>query len=193
MHSDEMTVSKKKATQVERQRYRFQYSHLGYQICREFFLFIHCLKKDKLESLISHLKQHGVSPRIHKNKSKLPRHSLKFAEIRQVVSFIVNYSEQNAIILPGRHPRHWITDAQLLPTSCTKRSIYNMYKNAATENGFRDVSKSTFYNLWAQLVPFIRTMPPASDLCWRCQETTKKMQRSANRPDEKKITVCPRI
>ena len=150
-------------------------------------MFLHSLKKDKLEDLSNHLKKNGVTPRVHGNKSRQPRHALKFDEIQRVISFIINYAEQHAIILPGRHPRHWITDAKLLPTSCTKHHVFQLYKEAAATNGYRDIGESTFLNLWNQLVPFVRTMPPASDLCWKCQETTRKMQRAANRPDAQKI------
>ena len=105
------------------------------------------------------------------------------------MGFLQNYAEEHAISLPGRQARHWITDIKLLPTSCTKKHVFQLHKQAAITNNMRVVSESQFLSLWNQLVPFIRTMPPKSDLCWQCQDNIRKTMRMANRPDDEKAEI----
>lgn len=102
------------------------------------------------------------------------------------MDLIINYAEIHAIQLPGRSPKHWITDAKLLPTSTTKKLLQDEYVKVCQESGFRAVKIRTFRQLWQQLLPFIRTMPPASDLCWTCQDGVNKISRAANKSDEVK-------
>ncbi|KAK3791682.1 hypothetical protein RRG08_047054 [Elysia crispata] len=84
---------------------------------------------DKFNNLITQFKAKGVEARVHKSKSKIPRHALLFSEEERspIVRFIVHYSEIHAITLPGRTPHHWGSDVRLLPTTCTKKTVYDAY------------------------------------------------------------------
>ncbi|XP_035825279.1 uncharacterized protein LOC118477573 [Aplysia californica] len=186
IHLDSTTRKSRKAVQTERKASRTDYLLHGHCICRDFFLYIHDIGLGKLTTLIKHYKACGVEARVHKSKKRLPHNTLKYEDTRRVVDFIINYAEIHAIELPGRTPRHWITNVKLLPTHCTKTLVYELYKTSSEEAGNHCVHISTFRKLWRQLVPFIRTMPPATDLCWTCQRGMQQIQLSANKSDEEK-------
>ena len=49
----------------------------------------------------SNLKENGLVPRVHKN----------------IIQFLLNYSEVNGVLLPGRVPGYSSSDIKLLPSS----------------------------------------------------------------------------
>ena len=186
IHLSSMTSSSRKGQQKERKAHRTDFYHHGFRVCREVFRYLHAIGQDKLTALIAHYKVCGVEARVHRNKRKRPFNALKLDDTRAVVDFIVNYAEANAIILPGRTPGHWKSDVKLLPTNCSKKTVYTQYCRAVDVAGTRKVALRTFRRLWQQLLPFIATMRPATDLCWYCQKGVTKLARSANLPDSEK-------
>lgn len=67
-------------------------------------------------ALVKHYKENGMTPQIHGNKGRAPSHSLAPDDCQAVISFIVNYAEVNAILLPGRIPGYKQDDLKLLPS-----------------------------------------------------------------------------
>ena len=160
-----MTTKTRRGQQQERQVQRTDFYLHGFRICRDLFKHIHTISQDKLTALIAHYKVAGCEARVHRSKHKRPANALKFEDTRAVIDFIVNYAEANAIILPGRTPGHWKTDVKLLPTNCSKKKVYQHYCDASDAAGTRKVAVQTFRRLWQQLLPFVVTMRPATDLC----------------------------
>lgn len=60
-------------------------------VCCKTFLF---LRKSYIDD--------SLLPRVHGNTKHLPKHALTFEDVSHVVLFINNYSEDHAILLPGR-------------------------------------------------------------------------------------------
>ena len=78
--------------------------------------------------------------RIHGNTGRKPP---------QALSFIKNYAEIHAIILPGRIPG--LKDyekVKLLPCNTLKRQLYLEYAESCEEIGIRACVESTFNLLW---------------------------------------------
>ena len=158
-----------------RQRVTFQYAFKGQPTCREMFLFLHRISRTRLYNLVKHLCTNGVIPRTHGNKGKLPKHAMKFDEITQVVDFIKRYADTHAVPLPGRLPKHQDYRVMKLPSDVSKATVYHDYVTAS--EALRDkgedacvISYRQFRRLWQELVPFVTTMNPSSDLCFVCQE-----------------------
>ena len=95
--------------------------------------------------------------------------------------------DSNAMLLPGRVPGYKDSDVKLLPSSTTKRTIWDLVCQAAAGSVMRAVAYSTFTQLWRQLLPYIVVMKPMSDLCWVCQQNSTAITRAANQPEEKTI------
>lgn len=105
------------------------------------------------------------------------------------LSSLLAIIDSNAILLPGRIPGYKNSDLKLLPSSTTKRSIWDLYIESASKGLLKHVAYSTFTQMWRDLLPNILIMKPMSDLCWLCQQNSTAILRSANKPEEEKSDV----
>ena len=95
-----------------------------------------------------------------------------------VVRFLLNYAEQNALLLSERVPGYSRSDIKLLPSSLSKRSIWKTYHSAADEEAsIHAVAYTTFCHLWRSLLPM-------TDLCWTCHQNSTVILRAANCSEE---------
>ena len=90
------------------------------------------------------------------------------------------------MILPEPVPGFKRDDIKLLPSSHTKTKVYDMYKSCMEQLGKRVAGLSSSKQYWLQLVPFIVTSKPMTDLCWICQNNNSLTYRSANVEDNEK-------
>ena len=86
-------------------------------------------------------------------------HALHLSDIEYVVSFVRNYADDSAILLPGRISGYKRDDVVLLPSSTTKTAVWNLYCTAA--KNVLDV-KSVGYSFL--LHPLEVTPPPYPSL-----------------------------
>ena len=92
------------------------------------------------------------------------------------------------MLLSRRVPGYKNTDVKLLPSSTTKKTIWNLFLQVAAASLMRAVAYSTFTSLWRQLLPNIVVMKPVSDLCWVCQQNSVAIVCSANTTEAEKST-----
>ena len=109
-----------------RPQQRAHFLHEGQKVCKNTFLFLHGIGEMRLKNLIKHFKQNGVTGRTHKNTRCRPHHALNLPTVESIVTFIVNYSVQHSLALPGRIPGYSCTDIQLLPSFTSKKSIWEI-------------------------------------------------------------------
>ncbi|CAK6983922.1 uncharacterized protein LOC125248430, partial [Scomber scombrus] len=91
--------------------------------------------KNTLAEIVKHFEENGACPRA-KKKHPQPRPPARFISpehIDRVLEFIKNYAEDNAIMLPGRHPGHKDWHVKLLPTHVSKASAWRLYVKSAKE------------------------------------------------------------
>ena len=139
------------------------------------------------ENLFTSFQKQGTLTRVHGNLKRLPSHTLSFSSVEHVVSFIVNYAEENSILLPGRIPGYKACDMKLLPSSNSKKEIWRLYETASlAREDIHVVAYTTFCRLWKLLLPDIIMIRPMSDLCWHCQQNSHLILRSANSTDIEK-------
>ena len=127
--------------------------------------------------------------RVHGNKGRAPHNRFTTEEVEMAVSFLKNYAQVHAILLPGRIPGYKATTIQLLPSSCTKTSIWLAYSTEAQKRGIKAASRTHFVTLWKQTTPEITICKPMSDLCWVCQCNSISIIRAANKPEDEKSQV----
>ena len=160
-----------------------------FQICLNTFLFLHAIGKWRYDAVRHSCLSHGVQERLHGNTNQLPHHGFTTQELKCIVTFIKNYAEQHAILLPGRIPGYKRTDLQLLPTYTTKREVWNSYMKACGTLTFRVAGYQSFCDLWRKYVPHILITKPKTDLCWTCQANSFAITASTNKSDEEKARV----
>ena len=118
--TDDVTHGRHKP--IKRQRPRANYLHNGCEVCKVTFGFIFGVgRKHRIDAIRSHYLDEGLATRVHKNSTLRPHNALTFNEITSIVTFVQNYAEQHAILLPGRIPQYKRDDIKLLPSSETKR------------------------------------------------------------------------
>lgn len=112
---------------AKRRRLTMGYKHHGLDVCRKTFLFLHGIGKDRLQNIRDHYKEEGLQARIHKNTKRSPYHAMPFDATSYVLTFLENYAEENAILLPGRIPAYKRDDIKLLPPNPSKAvRLFNM-------------------------------------------------------------------
>ena len=102
--------------------------------------------------------------------NRLPSSTSAAETVEQVVKFILNTAEEQALLLPGRVPGFKRINVKLLPSNLTKHGLWRTYTDICVSMGKPSVGYSKFCDLWNQLCPFIVIMRPATDLCWTCQK-----------------------
>ena len=88
--------------------------------CTAVINYVYLAGKDRFMALKASYLATGLTTRIHGNVRRLPKHALKFHEVKNLVTFLNNFAEKNAI-LPGRIPGYKHDDLQLLPWNTTKK------------------------------------------------------------------------
>ena len=97
--------------EAERQRSHTAYSHQGKPVCTQIF---HTIGTKRLKNLLKSYKENSLSPRVHGNTKRKPKHALSYASTEYVARFLHTYP---ALLLPGRIPGYNRSDIQLLPSS----------------------------------------------------------------------------
>ena len=116
----------------DRQHPRMTYFYDGKRICLKTFLFLHCLSNFRFYSLVKHYRKNGLALRTHGNSKRLPSSSSPAETVEQVIKFINNVAEEQALLLPGRVPSFKRTDVKLLPSNLTKRGLWSRYSDICT-------------------------------------------------------------
>ena len=75
----------------------------------------------------------GLTLRVHGNTKRLPKHALKLDEVKLLVTFLHNYAEKNAILLPGRIPGYKRDDLQLLHQTPQRRYPTELHSKRVSE------------------------------------------------------------
>lgn len=160
------------------------------------FLFPHRIRQRRFYSLLKHYMygKNGLSVRMHGNKKWLLSSTTSPETIGEVVKFITNVAEDQALLLPGCVPGFKRIDVKLLPSTLMKHSLWKTYQNLLKSTGCNSVAYSKFCDLWKQLCPFvvIIMMQLATDLCWTCQKNNNRIHKSVNLPDAQKAEVIDR-
>ena len=149
-------------------------------ICKDMFLCFYGVSYSQFRRLKEHYEKHGISLRQHGNTRGLPENALPQSTIEDVHSFMSNYVEENAIVLPGRIPGFKSDEVKVLQSSESKMGAWRVYKSACQASNKRVVSYSKFLEIWGNFFPNVVISKPMTDLCTTCQQNTNKLQRAAN-------------
>ena len=94
INCSDMSISGRKETIWKRIRTPFFYHEK--RICRQTFLFLHRIRQRTFSIFLS--------VRMHGNKKRLPSSTTSHETIKEVVKFIINVAEDQALLLPGLVP-----------------------------------------------------------------------------------------
>lgn len=169
-----------------------EYTNFFYKtrnICLKTFMFLHGIGKKRFRNLLKHYQLNGLAVRTHGNTRKLPWNSSTIEDKERAIIFIKNFGEANSLPLPGRLPKFHDYNIMLLPTNVSKASLHRAYVKSSEEleqTTVRTFGYREFCRLWSEVVPYIRSMPPADDLCFTCQSNSTLIMKSANLSEDEK-------
>lgn len=97
-------------------------------------MYIHNISWRRLDNLQKHLLRNGLTVRVKKSGGRVEKTALSFETCKEIVAFIKNYAESHALSLPGRVPGFRNFNTSLLPSNCSKQSVYNLYASTLPAN-----------------------------------------------------------
>ena len=103
-----------------------------------------------------------------------------------------NYAKVHVLPLPSQMARFNDYSITLLPSDTTKASVHRNYvsrsKQFQSESNepIRTFGYREFCRLWPEVVPYIRVMPPAEDICHICQENATRILQCSNLSEDEK-------
>ena len=182
-------------TDAEKKKWMYsKYSLFGKDVCRKTFLYALNMGVEKLYSLARQYDVNGALPRIHGNRKRLPHNSYGVDVNLAVRSFIENYAEENAILLPGRIPGVKDTDICFLPSAESKHDIWVKYELCCVKGNTLCVSYTTICKLWHEITPWIIVSKTMTDLCWKWESNyIMILYNCANQTDDKKVKQLEHI
>ena len=141
-----------------------------------------------MNKLQHHYDTYGVSPRIHGNTKRSPKHGASYEETTNAVTFIKNFATIHAMPLPGWQRGNIDKKYLLLPSDMSKTFVHKKLKyiEACQKDLWKPFQRGKFETLWNETIPHIVTAKPATDLCFTCQQNNRLIMRSVNLPDSVK-------
>ena len=164
--SNTFNSSKYRHSPKEREKFTTLFHHHGYRIHRKTFFFLHGIGEFRLRATKSSYLSQGMVSRVHGHTGHVPPNALVLEDMQNIVKFILQYAESNAILLPGRVPGYKKDDIQIFPSSITRRAVWMLYQNTATTLSIRNVAHSTWCQCWKRFLPHVIVARPMTDLCW---------------------------
>ena len=141
---------------------------------------MHGIGHKRLRLLQKRVATYGIQPVEHGNTGRVPRSKVQtFTDIKYVITFLQNYAENNAVILPGRVASHRISSLQLVPSWETKKRIHELY-TASCPSDYKPIGYHSFIRTWKTALPNIVIQLPRSDLCLACQQDIVSISKLAN-------------
>ena len=106
---------------TKRRRTSMSFIHHSHEVCKTTFCFLYGVGRKRIMALKESYLANGLETRVHGNRKRLPHNQMTHRAITNVVKFLENYAEENAILLPGRIPSYKRDDIKLLPSSRSKK------------------------------------------------------------------------
>ena len=132
--------------------------------------------------LVSSLHIHAIL-HIHANTHCAPKHTASMEDTQRAVSFITNMAAVHALPLPGRNRTNRDERYLLLPSDMMKAFVFKKYEAACAQDHAVAFKRRKFETVWNEILPYIVTARPATDLCFVCQQNNRLIAKSANMPD----------
>ena len=168
--SDASISHARSTTSGKRQRITYQYAYDHRVVCKEGFLYLHCIGERVLKNLQKHLKENGITQREHGNKGRLPPNAFSFESVQNIVDFIVNYATTFGLPQPAARRGRAGEAPVYLPASEGYNTVHQKYVEACLTSGKHAAKYHSFRHIWLQCLPHVQFMTPRTDVCHYCEE-----------------------
>ena len=184
---DKVALDDKRCKDSERKRIRWGYAYEGKKVCRNAFLLIFDIGRRTLESILKHVSEQGVVPRVHGLTGKSSNNALPKEVIKDAVQFLVNYAVEEGLPQPAPTRGRDGVLPIYLPASYTKFLIHKEYVKACSVGGKRNAGLTTFKDVWNTCLPQIKIMNPRDDVCSKCENFREEISQA--RSEDAKLSA----
>ena len=130
------------ATHKERQKASTPFHHRGLRICKTTFLFLHVVGDFRFRAIKAQYLAQGVVPRVYSYTGRVTQHGVGLQDVEDLMKFILQYAESNAILFPGLVPGYKRDDIQILPSFTTKKVVWLLYSDTCGNLAVRALAYS---------------------------------------------------
>ena len=103
-NASDMVAVESRHAEKQRQRVHTTFSHAGKGVCIKTFRFLHTVGEKRLKNLLKSFKENGLTPRVHGNTHRRPKHTL--LSVNRVCREVSAELRRAACSSPPRtHPR----------------------------------------------------------------------------------------
>lgn len=167
---------------------RSTYMFRGVSVCRNFFSVVFGCGKKKLKNVKKQFMSEGIIPKQHMNVHK-PVALRSIEKRKNACTFRQNFAENNALVMPGRMTNYKNPDLKLLPSSMTKKYVYELYESATQTAGDEPLSLCRWYQVWNDFCRNVVVQLPRSDLCALCQHNQMCVAKMRNLGEDEKLAL----
>ena len=168
---------------VLRARITYQYEVSGVHVCKEVFMYAHCVSPRKLLSIQDHLNAGIIAPPDHGSTGTVPWNAASIDDVQEVLQFIKHYASVNGLLQPAAPRGHSKPAPTYLPCATTKKLVHALYARAGSK-----VAYTIFEKLWNLHCKTIVIMSPNEDVCCRCPNWQSAIARARTEEDRLKFT-----
>ena len=93
----------------------------SHEVCKTTFYFLYGVGRRSIMALKDSYLANGLETRVHGNREDLPYNQMTHIAISHIVKFLKNYTEENAILLPGQIHDYKRGNTKLLSSSRSKK------------------------------------------------------------------------
>jgi len=189
VHNQPHTIQKGHKQQP-RSEVRSTFMFRGVVVCRKFFSVVFSCGEKRLKNVKKQFLKEGIVPKQHSNVAKpCAMRSVEYEKRKQACSFIQNFAQNNALVMPGRMTNYKNPDLKLLPSSMTKKYVFDLYVAAIKETAEEPISLRLWYDTWNELCQNVVVQLPRSDLCALCHQNQMSVSKMRNLDEEKKLSL----
>lgn len=171
----------------QRKRARVEFRVEGSAVCKKTFMLFFDIGKHQLLSLQQHVREHGLTPRVHGNRGRKPKHAICYDDVMRVVHFIRNYADERGLPQPAAPRGVDNVPTVYLTSDTTKTNLHKQYQTSCTEAGSRAIEITAFKEIWSTCLPHIRIAGPRDDVCAKCETLRRDVMDAVT--EEEKLTA----
>ena len=140
---------------------------MGFGYAKKTLLFLHDIGDFRLRAIRAYYLTEGLA---HGHSGHTAPNALVLQDVNGIITFVMQYVENNGILLPGRVRGYKRDDIKLHPSSATKRAVWMLYQESAMSLSLRSVAYTTFCKVWRNFLADVVVYKPMTDLCITCQK-----------------------
>ncbi|KAH3706338.1 hypothetical protein DPMN_065723 [Dreissena polymorpha] len=143
--------------------------------------------KHQLLALQQHVREHGLTPRVHGNRGRKPKHAICYDDVMHVVHFIRYYADERGLPQPADTRGVDNVPTVYLTSDTTKTNLHQKYPTSCTEAGFRVIYITASKEIWRTCLPLIRIAGPRDDVYAKCEKLRRGVMDAVT--EEEKLTA----